>query len=361
MKQRNRFFLLATAAAMMLLTAATGALAAGTAASTSITNQATLDYQVGGIDQPQVLSDNDADPNNGINSTDFVVDAKVDLTMNAPTASVTPGATGQVLLFTLQNTGNQTQGYSLELFTGVDATDDDFDMNPVKVYYDDDDNGSYDGTEPEYTLLSGDNIADVAAGATIKILVVADVPLAALNGETAQYTLKATTLDAGTTTVTAETGGADTAGVDTVFGDGDAGAGVNSSTDGAENGQFLGNGTFTVQSATLSVVKSAAIISDPFNDVTDPKAIPGAIIEYTIDITNNGATDATTVVLADPIPANTAYVVGSLTAAGGALDYLDGTDTSVAESATIAKVQVTFATVTSGGGTAQVKFRVEIQ
>ncbi len=63
--------------------------------------------------------------------------------------------------------------------------------------------------------------------------------------------------------------------------------------------------------AIPTVVKSATIISDPVNNTTNPKAIPGAIIEYTITIANgtNGST-ATNIVVTDSL--NTNITAGTL-------------------------------------------------
>lgn len=60
--------------------------------------------------------------------------------------------------------------------------------------------------------------------------------------------------------------------------------------------------------ATLSLAKSSSIVSDGVN-ATNPKAIPGAIIAYSITVTNSGtlAVDSNTVFLLDPLPANIAY------------------------------------------------------
>ncbi len=54
---------------------------------------------------------------------------------------------------------------------------------------------------------------------------------------------------------------------------------------------------------TITVTKSSAVLSDPFNNVTNPKRIPGAVIEYSVTLTNtgNGSPDAGTVVVTDPI------------------------------------------------------------
>ena len=56
----------------------------------------------------------------------------------------------------------------------------------------------------------------------------------------------------------------------------------------------------------LLVTKVARTLSDPVNGTNNPKSIPGAIIEYTILVTNSGpgAADADSVRIFDPIPAN---------------------------------------------------------
>jgi len=76
----------------------------------------------------------------------------------------------------------------------------------------------------------------------------------------------------------------------------------------------LGTGTFRVQLLpNLLVLKSVQTVSDPFNGVVNPKAIPGAVMSYTVIVTNQGtgATDPDTVVITDPIPANTSMCVSS--------------------------------------------------
>ncbi|MCZ6536501.1 MAG: hypothetical protein O6838_01215, partial [Gammaproteobacteria bacterium] len=57
---------------------------------------------------------------------------------------------------------------------------------------------------------------------------------------------------------------------------------------------------------SLSIVKSALTLEDPVNGTTDPKAIPGAIKRYLIEITNTGSepADADTVFITDSLPAN---------------------------------------------------------
>jgi uncharacterized repeat protein (TIGR01451 family) len=76
----------------------------------------------------------------------------------------------------------------------------------------------------------------------------------------------------------------------------------------------------------LTVVKAVALISDPLNE-TLPKAIPGALIDYTDTITNpsGGASNVTGVAFADAIPPNTKLIVSDLGLAGsGPVAFSDG-------------------------------------
>lgn len=57
--------------------------------------------------------------------------------------------------------------------------------------------------------------------------------------------------------------------------------------------------------ATLVVTKTSSVISDGVS-ATNPKAIPGAIVRYTISVQNTGnlAVDANSIIVQDPFPAN---------------------------------------------------------
>ncbi|MFH1311994.1 MAG: YCF48-related protein [Candidatus Eisenbacteria bacterium] len=79
----------------------------------------------------------------------------------------------------------------------------------------------------------------------------------------------------------------------------------------------------------IILLKSVQTFSDPYNDETNPKAIPGAVMIYTVAATNQGygATDADTVVITDQIPANTALFVGDIDGPGpatGPVQFIDG-------------------------------------
>ena len=86
--------------------------------------------------------------------------------------------------------------------------------------------------------------------------------------------------------------------------------------EGTENSvSDTGVGTFRVVLLPgLTVLKSVLTLSDPVNGGTNPKAIPGSVIQYTVIVTNSGygAVDAGTVVITDPVPANTVLFVGDI-------------------------------------------------
>jgi uncharacterized repeat protein (TIGR01451 family) len=81
----------------------------------------------------------------------------------------------------------------------------------------------------------------------------------------------------------------------------------------------------------ITFVKSVDAYSDPVNGTVNPKAIPGAEIDYTTTVTNTGtgATDNNTVVFTDSIPANMELFVGDLGLAGsGPIEFQDGSTLS---------------------------------
>ena len=285
---------------LLLLVVSAGAHAGGTAPGTDIDNQATLDYKVGGTDQPSVTSDGDTGTA-GNQVTTFKVDRKVDLTVVSNGGlTVIPNSDDQVLPFTLTNTGNDTHGYLLSTIAGLDATDDDFDMNSVRIFIDIGIVGTYEpGTDLPYT--PGDNVGDLAVDASINLLVVANTPGTAADTETSLYHLLAQATNAGTTTAATETAGADdTTAVDTAFAEaaGSAGAG----TDDAQDGKHSASGIYTVQSASVLVTKASEVTDDGFGTTApNAKAIPGATVTYTVSIVNSGAAVANSLVLTDDL------------------------------------------------------------
>jgi len=69
-----------------------------------------------------------------------------------------------------------------------------------------------------------------------------------------------------------------------------------------------------IQSPELSLQKSVNTVFDPFNGASNPKAIPGSVLEYTITGENSGdgPADNNSIVLTDLIPTNTKLCVANI-------------------------------------------------
>ena len=138
---------------------------------------------------------------------------------------------------------------------------------------------------------------------------VANVPLGRATDDVAGVRLTATASEATAAgslgaTVT-ETAGANTAGVDTVFAD------TNANGNTARDGIHFDEDDYTVLAANLTATKSSRVISDPLNGTTNPKMIPGAVVEYCIAVSNAaGSATATNVAITDTLPAATTFVAG---------------------------------------------------
>lgn len=81
----------------------------------------------------------------------------------------------------------------------------------------------------------------------------------------------------------------------------------------------------------FSMQKSAEVISDPVNGTSNPKAIPGAVVEYTLLVTNTGFdyTDSGQFAITDTLPPDTNFVVSDIPGgAGGPIRFTDGSNSS---------------------------------
>ncbi len=265
------------------------ALAAGTNAGQTITNSATVSYDVGGVTQ-----------NSESASDTFTVDRRVNVTVTnlGPATSVSPGQQDAVIAFDVFNSSNDTIDLALAtaLTAGTGAN-----IANFQIYRDDGDN-VFDSGDTLVTFLD-----EIAEDATVRVFVIADIGLNADNGEDFDVTLTANAHAAATVgTLGAElvgTSGANNVNtVDTVLFDG---AG---DTDAANDGAFSDTGRYTVAGALVTVAKSSRVVSDPVNGTTNPKAIPGATVEYCITVANaTGAATATGVDITDDLPGDVTY------------------------------------------------------
>jgi uncharacterized repeat protein (TIGR01451 family) len=79
-----------------------------------------------------------------------------------------------------------------------------------------------------------------------------------------------------------------------------------------------------VPAPSLLVSKIAQTVNDPVNGGTNPKAIPGAVLRYTVGVTNqgDGSPAVGSIVITDPLPAEAALFVD--TAGGDPIVFVDG-------------------------------------
>ncbi len=290
--------LVATSAVSAMMLGSNPAIAAGTASGTDITNNVTVNYQVGGVAQ---TAETDSDT--------FTVDRKINLTVaevGTTTTAVSPGQTDAVTTFTVTNTSNATLDFGLSAAqlaggTAEHGGTDNFDATGLELFVDSNGNGVYDVGVDTATFID-----ELAADGTATVFVVGDIPVAQNTGDVAGVVLTADAQESGATGVegadVTETAGANTAGVDTVFAD------TAGETDANRDGAHSAGDDYTVTAADISVVKTSRVVSDPFNGTTNPKAIPGATVEYCIAISNAaGSADATSVSISDTVPANLTY------------------------------------------------------
>lgn len=323
---------LGTVSGFALAFAPTMAVAApvGVAANTDISNTASVSYSVGGVAQTPITSAADV----------FKVDRKIDLvvtTQDSAAVAVTPGQTNAVTRFTVTNNSNATIDFLLAAtqqsggtakFTGNDTTD----VSNVRIYVET--NGTA-GWQTGDTLAS--SLASVASGDSVTVYVVSDVPLNLTQGQQATVILTATaasgaTAVGGTPAGTAGTGGTaitqtptGTANgkttVETVFADAQAEA---QTGDGLRDGRHAARSDYRVNAPSLSVAKYSRIVSDPHSGAASPRAIPGAVVEYCIVLTNApGSTTADAVTLSDVVPVELTYLANSVFLNGA----FNGTDT----------------------------------
>jgi uncharacterized repeat protein (TIGR01451 family) len=276
------------------------AFAAGTTAGSTITNTVTVGYSVGGVAQTAVNASNV-----------FTVDRKISLTVaetGTTTTTVVPGQVAAVTTFTVTNTSNATLDLGLSVAQQVGGATqhggvDNFDVTTPTLYVDTNTNGVYDaGTDLAVSYLD-----ELAADSARTVFVVANIPATRVNGDDAGVILTAQARESGVAgtqgAVSTETTGANTAGQDTVFAD-TAGA-----TDALRDGQFSARDDYTVSAAALTVTKTSKVISDPSNGTTNPKLIPGAVVEYCIQVANGaGSAPATNVAITDTLPTQTTYL-----------------------------------------------------
>lgn len=295
----------AVSAVALVAMSSTPAFAVGTTAGDTITNSVSVSYQVGNDpNTEQTVTDSDTF------TVDRRIDVNVNLTTDPSTVQVAPGEVRATLAFDVTNLSNDTVDLDLSavLTAGTAAN-----IENITIYRDANGDGVLQQSEIDagaITFLDEVAADDGTGTETIEVIVVADITTDAVNGDTFDIVLVADAHEAGAAGLGAEitaTAGGNTTGVDTVLADG-TGTAEEVANDGAHSDQ----GQFSVSGAEVTVVKSSRLVSDPVNGTTNPKFIPGAVVEYCIAVLNgSGAATATGVTVNDDLPGDVTFTPGS--------------------------------------------------
>lgn len=327
MTARNMKMLLLSGAATLAGVAGNAQAQTATPAGTAVSNIASVSYTVNGAQQTTSST-----------TASFVVDRKVNFTvvLDQPgNTSVNLAQQDAVLRFKVTNTTNAIQDFWLDpdqttLSVGIITGTDNFDVTGLKAYVDSNGNGTY-----EPGVDTREYIDELAPDASATVFIVGNVPSTAgiIMAQASLHVLAAAGGASGSkgdllVATDLNVGNADNV-VDVVFADDDSDGTLNLG-DIARNGQGRAYGAYEIgaQNVALTVTKSALVLSDPVNTL-NPKAIPGAEVQYCLLVQNGTAlTGASGVVLTDVVPANTTYVPGSISigAPGGTCVLLGSTE-----------------------------------
>lgn len=286
------------------------AMAVGTRAGTTITNVATVDYEVGGVNQADISSDP--------LTAQFVVDRRVDFTL-APASTgdlvpINPNETNVFVDFLLTNTSNSDLDFALGLAQSgdgddVDGSTDDDDMQLI-------DYAVVTAGDPTPTRGGEQYVNDLAADATVRIRVFGDAAVDMLNGAIAGAELTATAVD--------PTGTSASPGLPLPYGVANSDMTIeNVAANVSGNGVEVTTDGWIVEAANLSVSKLYTVERD---DLGSGLPIPGAVIRYEIVISNGaGAESATDIVVTDVLDGNLTFLTNGTGSAYTDIEVDDGT------------------------------------
>lgn len=232
--------------------------ATGTAAGTTITNQASASYSD--------ASSNSYTANS--NSVTTTVNAVYTVSVNTPTDKSGNSNTIVYYAYTVTNTGNNSNTFALSGASGGGGN-----TWTATLYFDANGDGVHDAGETTVTSSTG----ALAQDTSYKFFVAVTIPQHALNSQTDDTVL-------------------------TVTGSEDAGAGDDTSD----------TVTTTAQAPALTITKAVRNVTTSGSFGATATANPTQTLEYRVTVANSGAVQATSVLLTDVLNANTTYVTGSI-------------------------------------------------
>ena len=284
--------------------------AQGVEAGTNITNIAIVNYQISGIEQIPIESSPSGNSQVGLGnglSTDFVVDRKIDLLVTGNTnTNVTPGDSQAEVTFTLQNQGNATQEFSLDVDSLI--TTDDFDISNCNIEV-----RSVSGTAVAGVTLPTSGNIKLYPDQQANIRVLCDIPtnnsgLPISSGNTSFLSLiaKAEKNNDGSITE-ASTVLNSVAGIETVFVD--SAGDDDSVTDGKHSSRRAYIASSSTASPTLVMNKTIESVVDTSNGNS---AITGSEVTYKILVSSSGIGTIENLLITDPTPLGMTYKPGSI-------------------------------------------------
>jgi len=291
---------------IVLVTAALGVMMyaggahAVTAAGTTISNTATANYTVGGGPLQTATS----------GPVTFKVAQLVNVAVtNVSGLSVQMGDSGKAIKFTVTNTGNATETFTLSIDNLLGG--DQFDPTAAvpAIYMDTDNSGGFNGADIPTTTLT------LLKGETKTVFLVNDIPVGLASGNTGntQLTAQNNTYNAGAVGTIYALGAGGPNGVDVILG--------------VADGKASANGVYTISPFSVTVIKGS-VVSNPSNPALGATPVPGSTVTYTLTANLAGSGTATALKIIDPIPDNTTFVSGSIKLDGVDVPDASGYDTT---------------------------------
>lgn len=277
----------------------------GTPADTLIDSTVTLDYFVAGSPKAPLTA-----------TAPLRVAELLDVTvtsLDAGTVAVASPSTDNLLSFTLTNTGNGIDSYLLT--ADLAQVTDDYDPTNGEIWLENGLAAGLQTTGPNADTLYNSGVNDPTLDAngvdSIDVYVLSDTPSALLNGNTGDVSLLAQSTEPGAA------GGTPGAGLA-----GTSDGGFAQVVVGTSQAQSSVTGSYEVVGINVSIDKSLDAVSDPTGGT---QVLAGSTLTYLIDVNVSGGT-VNSLVITDPIPANTTYVPNSMILDGSGLSDASDTD-----------------------------------
>lgn len=298
----------------VLLAFAVPAKAGGVTAATLIENNAQATYDAG--NGPETINSNTV-----VLRVDELLDVAVASLDAGPVAANSGNA---VLTFSVTNTGNGPEAYSLTVNPSLPGND--FDPTVDGIAVDTNGNGVYD-PGVDLILTGPATTAILNPDQALTVFVLLSIPASAIDTNKADVDLLAAAVT-GTGTPGTTFAGQGKDGADAIVGPNGADANA--------------TGKIIVGITTVKLVKTATVV-DPFGGSS---IVPGSVITYIIATSVTGSGSVSNLVISDPIPAGTTYQTSTLELGGNLLT--DAADGDAGQASDAGGIAVNLGTVTAG-------------